>query len=231
MPFGTFLRPDENPLCLIVGRGYADPSTQGKGTPVPEVLRDREVTWERTLESGIIAGILAAVPMTLYALIASAAQTRGFYTPLYHVAFLLEPETFRTALKFASGGQTFYFDQEPFVFGMVMRVGVGGFFGAIFGLIARKLKIPYQLGIPAGLLFGFIVMLFMTFAALPMVASLLGSGPVISNIVDQIGWTTLAVEHALFGAGLGLWVMLRPQDSVAASVGLRPTIGGHLGPA
>ena len=170
---------------------------------------------EQTAEAGILAGIAAALPMVLFAMIASATyQGRGLFTPMYHIAFVVDPDTFPTSLKAASVGDVAFFRNQPFFFGFAIHVFVGGFYGLIFGLTGRALRqLPQgRAAVAAGVVYGLVVMAFMSLVVLPYAGSLFGAGRPISDMGGEVGWVTFALQHAIYGAGLGVWLRWRPQD-------------------
>jgi hypothetical protein len=64
-------------------------------------------------------------------------------------------------------------------------------------------------GLVAGIVYGLAVMLVMAFVALPIIASVFGGGDPVSDMPRLPGWGTFAIEHAMYGAVLGLWPLLR----------------------
>lgn len=168
---------------------------------------------ERIAQKGIFAGFGASTLMGLAAMVASATyQGRGFFTPAYHVAFVIDPNTFGTALARAGSGERFFFSREAFVFGLAAHVIVGGILGALFSLLALKLRLAGTRALVGGLAYGLVVMAVMSALVLPIAASMSGAGEPISRMGSEIGWPTFAVLHALFGLALGAWIYVRPQD-------------------
>ena len=176
------------------------------GGPQAEVL-------DRNLQTGIFAGFIASTIMGLFAMVASATyQGRGFFTPAYHVAFIIDPQTMGTALERAGAGDRFYFSRESFVFGMAAHVIVAGVLGALFVLVAMGLRLRGTRAVAGGLIYGLVVMVLMSVLVLPPMAALSDAGAPIARMGSEIGWATFAVLHAIFGLVLGTWLYLRPQD-------------------
>jgi hypothetical protein len=167
---------------------------------------------EQTVESGIIAGILAGLPMAVSALIASALRGEGAFTAMYRVAALVDSSALKESIAFASVGRDIYYVQEPFFFGLIMRLAVAGFFGLVFGLGARAFGLVRAFAVPAGIIYGLAIMPFMGFVVLPVAADAFGVGGAISSMATSVGWGSWAIEHAVYGLGLGLWPLLRPDD-------------------
>jgi hypothetical protein len=81
---------------------------------------------QRALEAGIMAGMVAAVPMGLLVLIASATvEHDGFFTPTYRVVSMLDPTPLLDSLQEAATGSQFYFDQQPMFSGGAAHPEVG----------------------------------------------------------------------------------------------------------
>jgi hypothetical protein len=168
---------------------------------------------ERLAQRGIFAGFGASTVMGLLAMVASATyQGRGFFTPVYHVAFIIDPNTMGISLAKAGAGERFFFSREAFVFGMAAHVIVAGLFGALFALLALKLRLAGSRALVAGAVYGLVVMVVMSALVLPLAASMSGAGDTISHMGSEIGWPTFAILHAVFGLALGAWIYVRPQD-------------------
>ena len=174
--------------------------------------RDRS-TLERVLERGISAGLVAGAAMGLFAMVASATyQGRGFFTPMYHAAFIIDEDTMGVAIAKAAAGEPFYFFRETFVFGFIVHVLVGGIFGATFAAAARWLHLRGTAALVGGLGYGLVLMLVMSFLVLPPAADVFGAGDPISRMGSEVGWPTFIAMFAVFGLALGTWVYKRPQD-------------------
>ena len=168
---------------------------------------------ELVLQRGIFAGFGAATVMGLFAMLTSATYgARGFFTPAYHVAFLIDPNTLGQSIQEAEAGERFFFSQQSFVFGMAAHVMVGAFFGALFAVLAMKLHLREKRALVAGLIYGLVVMVLMSALVLPMAAQMSGAGQPMSRMGGEIGWPTWIVLHAIFGLALGAWIYVRPQD-------------------
>ena len=167
---------------------------------------------ERTLEKGVFFGVLASIPMGLCAMTASAFQGRGFFTPGYHVAFTIDPNTWGLSLQRAADGDHFFMSQESFVFGLAIHVIVAGIFGALFAVVATRLRLQGRQVLVGGVVYGLAVMALMSALVLPVAGSAFDAGDPISRMGSEIGWATFAALHAVYGLALGTWVYVRPQD-------------------
>jgi uncharacterized membrane protein YagU involved in acid resistance len=168
---------------------------------------------QRAMEAGIMAGLLAALPMGLLTMIASATwRHAGFFTPAYRVAAILDPNPLQASLEEAATGSAFYFDQQPMFAGGAAHLGVGCVFGVVFALLAYALRPRGPAALGAGVAYGLAVMAFMALAGLPLAERVLGGGEAISGLPGAVGWPTFVAVHVLYGLVLGGWLLLRPAD-------------------
>ena len=168
---------------------------------------------EPVLQRGIFAGFGASTVMGVFAMLASATYGgRGLFTPAYHVAFVIDPNTMGQSLQKAEAGERFFFSQESFIFGMAAHVMVGAVLGALFAVLAMRLQLRDRRALAGGLIYGLAVMAFMSALVLPVVAQMSGAGQATSRMGGEIGWPTWVVLHAIFGLALGAWIYVRPQD-------------------
>lgn len=175
--------------------------------------RRRADELESVLQRGIFAGFGASAIMGLFAMVASGTYAgRGFFTPAYHVAFTIDPNTMPLSLQKAGVGERFFFSREAFVFGLAGHIMVGALFGVLFALLASRLRLRDKRALWGGLIYGLAVMVLTSALLLPLAAEMSGAGEPISRMGGDIGWLTWVVLHAIFGLALGLWVYVRPQD-------------------
>lgn len=166
---------------------------------------------ERAIELGMMAGMVAAVPMGIFALIAAGTwQHAGAYTPVYRIAAMLDPAPLEVSLEEAAAGDSFFFDPQAFFSGGAVHLALGGFFGVIFSLLWYRLRWQGRAALAAGVVYGLAVMLLMSLAVLPLAAAAVGAGSEISDTAGITGWPTFVVAHLLYGLALGIWAMLRP---------------------
>jgi hypothetical protein len=179
----------------------------------PDPHAKRPPAPQRALEAGIMAGMVAAVPMGLLVLVAAGTwQHTGFLTPAYRIVAMLDPTPMRVSMEEAASGSPFYADQQPLVAGVGAHLAVGAFFGMVFALLARALRPRGPAALAAGVGYGLAVMAFMVLLGLPLVAGVLGGGEVISNLPAGVGWPAFAAGHVVYGLVLGAWLLLRPDD-------------------
>jgi uncharacterized membrane protein YagU involved in acid resistance len=172
----------------------------------PEVL-------ELVVQRGIFAGFGASTIMGVFAMLTSATYAgRGFFTPSYHVAFIIDPNTLGQSLQKAEAGERFFFSQQSFIFGMAAHVMVGAALGALFAVLAMKFHLRERRALVAGLVYGLAAMVVMSALVLPVAAQMSGAGQAISRMGGEIGWPTWIALHAIFGLALGTWIYVRPQD-------------------
>lgn len=176
---------------------------------------------DRIVVPGILAGMVAAVPMGLFSMIAAATyQHRGFFLPMYHIASLLGDDTAARSLQEAASGDVFFFVPEPAIFGVAMHLVVGGFFGAVFAVVARA--VVARIGpspasiIAVGVVYALLVMLLMSFVLVPAADAVLSGEERVSSFASVAGWGTFTIQHVIYGLVLGLWPVFRPQDFTSA---------------
>lgn len=175
--------------------------------------RSTSVSWH-DVRTGAILGILAAVVMGMFAMIASATyQDTGFFTPLHHIASaVIEPTAMMRSMEAGMAGDTFAISVGPALLGLALHLATGAFWGAIFGLLVSFGWLRGVAGLLGGIAYGLAVMAVMAFVALPVIASVFGGGEPISDMPRLAGWGTFAIEHALYGAVLGLWPLLKGSE-------------------
>jgi hypothetical protein len=168
---------------------------------------------------GALIGAGAAIAMAMFAMIAAATyQGTGFFTPIYHIASsVLDASEMMRSMQAAAGGDAFVFSAGPAVVGFALHLLTGAFWGAIFGLIVSTARLRGVVGLIVGIVYGLLVMLFMAVIGLPIVAAVFGGGEPISDMPRLAGWGTFTIEHAIYGAVLGLWPLLRRSSQAAAS--------------
>ena len=182
----------------------------------------KERPLERVAERGVSAGLGASAILGLFAMVASATyQGRGFFTPMYHAAFVIDPQTMGDAISKAGAGERFYFVRESFILGMIIYVLVGGTLGAFFGVVGRALHLRGTRALAGGVAYGLAVMVLMSLLVLPRVASLSGAGRPISHMGGEVGWPTFVAYFVVYGLALGSWLYLRPQDIGQAARSVR----------
>ena len=160
----------------------------------------------RSLGTGLLWGVVAAVAMAMYAMVAAATyQGTGFFTPMYHIAStFIDPKPMMTSMERAAQDHLFYFDLGPAFLGMMLHLATGAAYGVVFALIARALRLGRLGGVLAGAVYGIVVLLFSSFVGLPIAASLFGGGKPISEMPTMVGWSTFTIEHLIFGVVVGI---------------------------
>jgi hypothetical protein len=175
--------------------------------------RSTSVSWHR-VRLGALLGVVAAVVMGMFAMIASATyHDTGFFTPLHHIASaVIEPAAMMRSMEAGMAGDTFAISVGPALLGLGLHLATGAFWGAIFGLIVATGWLRGATGLVGGIVYGLAVMAVMAFVALPVIASVFGGEEPISDMPRLAGWGTFAIEHALYGAVLGLWPLLKGSE-------------------
>jgi hypothetical protein len=172
--------------------------------------RSTSVGWSAL--RGAVLGVGASLAMAAFAMMAAATyQASGFFTPLYHIAStLLSPETMMTSMAEAAGGNLFFFAVGPAVLGAAIHMMIGAMYGAVFAVVAGFVGLRGSMLVAGAALWGAVVFAVSTFVALPLAASLLGSGDQVADMASMVGYPTFLAEHVLFGLALGLLLARRP---------------------
>lgn len=167
----------------------------------------------RSVAIGIVAGMIAAAFMGMFAMVADAVRDAGFWTPMYHVYSLVDSKAMMTSMEQAKGGDLFYFALGPPLGGVAIHTMTGAAFGGFFGLIARALRMSGGAGLVTGIVYGLAVFAFSSsWVGLPVAAELFNAGKPISDMPEVATWGKFVGEHLVFGFAIGLWPLLRPQD-------------------
>jgi hypothetical protein len=187
----------------------------------PARLAWREGLW-RAIGVGVVAGIVAAVLMGIFAMVAAATyQDTGFFTPLYHIASpLIGGDQMMTSMEAAARGDVFTFDAGPALLGAAIHMMVGAIWGAVFFALVHVVHARAATLVVAGVVFGLAVMLFMSWVTLPITAAVVGGGKPIEDMPTLVGWGTFSIEHAFFGLVLGIWAAARSRTAVEEPVGV-----------
>ncbi len=156
---------------------------------------------------GAVAGVIASLPMAMYAMIASWEKGTGFFTPLYHIASLwASGDAMMASMQEAMSGSDFHFVFGTAIIGAVIHMMTGAMYGAVFGLLVSPFNVNLAVPSVIGLIYGAIVFAISAFIGLPLAATIFDSGDPIKNMAEMAGWVTFIIEHLLFGLVLGMLV-------------------------
>ncbi|HWJ82708.1 MAG TPA: hypothetical protein VNS55_10770 [Nocardioides sp.] len=181
----------------------------------------------RVVLVGAGAGVIASLAMAMYAMMAAYVKDTGFFTPLYHIASLVagDADMKKSMMADQMSGDAFTFLLGPAILGAMIHMMTGAMYGAVFGLIASKLRLgPARLA-GAGTAYGFVVFVMSAYVGLPLAAAIFGGGDPIENMAAMAGWGTFVVEHLLYGVALGAVAgagLARSSRDVPASVTALP---------
>lgn len=146
--------------------------------------------------------------MAMYTMIATATYLgMGFFTPLYAIA---SPIVGQQVLMTSMHQSLFYFALGPALFGLIIHMMWSALYGMIFGLITYGVHLKGAAAVISGLVYGVLVMLFMSFIMIPIIGA--------PNLLHMLGWPSFTFAHLLFGFVLGLWPVLRAQDFTTLEV-------------
>jgi len=173
----------------------------------------------RAVLVGAGAGVIASLLMAMYAMLAAYAKDTGFFTPLYHIASLLtdDADMMRSMTADQQGGDAFTFLFGPALLGAVIHMMTGATYGAIFGVIASRLRLGLAALAGIGLVYGFLVFVVSAYIGLPLAAAIFDSGDPIKNMAEMAGWGTFIIEHLIYGVALGLLVAVARTRTAASA--------------
>lgn len=150
-------------------------------------IRTTHDTKRSVVGPGIGAGIVAAIVMGLFAMIVAAVRGAGFWAPMQLIGALY------------MGADIAQYEFWSAVLGIGTHLVVGAVFGVVFAALMRRVTSP-GVQIAAGLAYGAIVFLVMTYLVLPW------ANPVMFSAIDA-GWFFL--YHLAFGLTLPLALPMR----------------------
>jgi hypothetical protein len=148
--------------------------------------------------------------MGLFMMLASATWGHaGVFTPFYRIAGVLDRAAYDISLEEAAGGSRFWLEPQTALPGACVHLGLAGFFGMVFVLLARGRPgmRPGAL-VAAGIAWGLLVALVMV-PVLRLAGRAVGGGAVIAEAPAQLGWPTYVAMHVVYGLGLGALLAVR----------------------
>lgn len=159
---------------------------------------------------GTGAGMIGAMAMAIYAMIASDSDGKGFFTPMYHIASLfISKDSMMMSMGHAMGHSmtpmmplshtAFYFTFGPALLGLIIHMVTGAMYGAVFAIAVSQIKIPAMGVIVIGAVYGTVVFVVSAYIGLPIAAAIFNSGDQITHMAAMVGTGTFLVEHILFG--------------------------------
>ncbi|MGH2820429.1 MAG: hypothetical protein ACRDJ5_07235, partial [Actinomycetota bacterium] len=123
-----------------------------------------------------------------------------------------------SSMDAAGRGDLFTLDAGPALLGLAIHMMWGAVWGVVFFALARAAHLR---GAPAlilaGIVFGLVVMLLMSWTTLPITAEVVGGGMPIEEMATIVGWGTFSVEHVLFGLVPGVWAAARRKVAATGS--------------
>lgn len=180
----------------------------------------------RPAATGMVAGMVAAMGMAMYAMIAGITYHHvGFFTPLFHIAStFISPTALMTSMQQAAAGHNFFFTAGPAVVGMIVHLAIGAMAGAGFAVTVTLLRrrLAGAALVATGTVYGLIVLGFNAVIGLPVAAHLFGGGTRISTMPSLAGWWTFTIEHLIFGMVLALTLLAGTRSARTAERNARP---------
>jgi hypothetical protein len=170
----------------------------------------------------MLSGVAAAAAMALVTMVAAATVLDlGFYTPIYVVTAIVEPGPLVESLQEAEAGFRFYLEVSGAAAGAAVHLGIGAFFGALFALLVRSLRLHGVVAVLAGAGYGLAVMALMGLALIPAFAGETAGDELIADAPGLFGLPVATVAHLVYGLVLGVWAAVVtpgrvPRDREAA---------------
>ena len=173
---------------------------------------------ERTLESGILNGLAAGVPMGLFMMLASATWGHaGAFTPFYRIAAVLDRAAFDISLEEAATGSRFWFEPQTALPGVCVHLALAAVFGLAFVLLAHEGRGARPVAVVlAGAAWGLVVAAVMV-PVLRLAGRSVGGGDLVAEAPGQLGWPTYLGMHLVYGLALGAVVALRASRQARLS--------------
>jgi hypothetical protein len=133
----------------------------------------------------------------------------GFFTPFYRIAAVLDPAAYDISLEEAASGSKFWFEPQTALPGACVHLGLGAFFGLLFGLLWRgDRRASPGATVLAGIAWGLVVAAVMI-PVLRFCGQAVGGGGLIADAPALMGWPTYVAMHLVYGLSLGGIVALR----------------------
>jgi hypothetical protein len=148
--------------------------------------------------------------MGLFMMLASATWGHaGVFTPFYRIAGVLDRAAYDVSLEEAAGGSRFWLEPQTALPGACVHLGLAGFFGMVFVLLARGRPGARPGGLVlAGAAWGLAVAVAMV-PVLRLVGGSVGGGDLIAEVPARLGWPTYVGMHLVYGLALGAVVAWR----------------------
>ena len=147
--------------------------------------------------------------MGLFMMVASATWGHaGVFTPFYRIAAVLDRAAFDISLQEAATGSRFWFEPQTALPGACVHLGLAGFFGMLFALLARARPGRRGALVVAGAAWGLVVAVVMV-PVLRLVGRGVGGGDLVAELPARLGWPTYLAMHLVYGLALGAVAAVR----------------------
>jgi len=159
---------------------------------------------------GALAGLGGGLAMAVVAALISLAQGGDIWLEARQIATLVYGGSALSQPGFAAG---------PVVAGTLLHFLFSALFGAIFGILLRRVfHLPSDVGVPvlAGLIYGFVVWMLAYFVVLPLLSS-----PLLQSYAPFF-----IIQHLVYGVVTGLlfsWLRPAPYHRSSPDQGSEPS--------
>lgn len=172
-------------------------------------LSERRRAIEDRIETGIMAGVLAALPTAAVLAIGGVIAEVGPATPFYAIISILAPGPLEAALTASVEGVDPAFAQQPFVGGLGICLVLGAISGVVFAFGTRHRQVKGPVLYLLGVLHAVVMMCFFYLGALRTVGVMTGLETDAMSLSTIIGWPTLVLAHVAHGLALAWLVRSR----------------------
>jgi len=157
---------------------------------------------EADVESGIVSGIVSALPTTAVIALGGVLAGVGPAAPFYAIVSILSPGALESALADHAEGVTPAFYQQQFVVGFGLCLVLAAVSGVVFALGTRDRHITGWVRYLLGGMHGIAMMSLFYLGALQAVGALLDLQVDAMCLSTLIGWPVLVTAHVVHGVVL-----------------------------
>lgn len=159
---------------------------------------------DRLIVPGVLAGMVAAVPMAITGVVMSLFQEQGPLGPIQRIAYVVVDNGMVATAEAQWAENAFFVNGNFFIFGLVAHLSTAALFGAVFGLLIDRIGPRYRV-LMVGPLYGLGVMMIMLLVVLPITDRVLDADQLVVGIPGRIGYASFVLQHLVYGWYLGIW--------------------------
>jgi len=164
---------------------------------------------EARVETGILAGVVSALPTTAILALGGVLAGVGPAAPFYAIVSILSPGALESALADHAEGVAPAFYQQQFVVGFGICLVLAAVSGVVFAIGTRDRRIDGWVRYLLGGMHGIAMMSFFYLGALQAVGALAHLEVDAMSLSTLIGWPILVTAHVVHGVVLARVVKSR----------------------